>query len=225
MTKKTLTHQEYENRLLNIEADAYPIESYINSSTPIMHECIKGHTWLARPNAILRGKGCPTCKGGVKKDHSTYQLQVADRGIEVLDTYVNAYTHLLHKCVEGHEWSSTPTNILSGSRCPICSLYNSPVSYRFDVTKSAILYYIKIDNEYYKVGITNKSIEQRFRQDRDRDIKILFGQFFIKGQDALDKEAEILEKFKHKRIYVPDFLKSKGNTELFKEDILELDRN
>jgi len=225
MAKKTLTHEEYENRLLNIEADAYPIQTYINSSTPIMHECIAGHTWLARPNSVLQGKGCPTCKGGVKKEHSTYQLQLKTRGIEVLDPYINAYTHLLHKCTDGHEWSSTPTNILSGSGCPICSLFNSPASYTFDTTKSAILYYIKIDNEYYKVGITNKSIEQRFRQDKDRDIKILFGEFFIRGQDALDKETEILKKFKDKRIYVKDFLKSKGNTELFKEDILNLDKD
>lgn len=225
MVKRALTHSEYENKLLQIESEAYPIESYINSSTPILHECIIGHTWLARPNAILQGKGCPTCRGGIKKEHSTYEKQLASKGIIVLDTYINASTHLLHRCLEGHEWKATPNNILSGKGCPTCYYYNYNLSNSFDVTKSAIFYYLKVDNKYYKLGITNRSIEQRFKQDKDKDIKIIYGEFFIRGQDALDKETHLLKKYHDKRVYVPGFLKSKGNTELFEEDILGLDKD
>lgn len=37
------------------------LEEYDKSSTPILHECEKGHIWKAMPDNILRGTGCPSC--------------------------------------------------------------------------------------------------------------------------------------------------------------------
>jgi len=36
---------------------------YINSQTPLLWECNKGHRWKAIPNSIKRGPWCRKCKG------------------------------------------------------------------------------------------------------------------------------------------------------------------
>ena len=79
---KKLTHQEYENKLLELEIDYYPIEEYITSRTPILHECLVGHQWRVNPNHILKGRGCPICNSTLKT-HETY-LKDLDKTIDIL---------------------------------------------------------------------------------------------------------------------------------------------
>ena len=160
--RQKLTHIEYENKLIQKDAKARPVDKYIDTKTPILHECVSGHRWKVPPHDILQGKGCPTCS-----------------------------------------------------------------NHGFDLDKPAILYYIKIetDNEkYYKIGITNNSVNKRFAKDRDKKITILLEEHFSNGKDAKDKECHILNTYKDKRADLQSkFLKSKGNTELFIGDILNLD--
>lgn len=60
--RRTKSHRDYEDELLNREIQYYPKEQYINARTPITHECIMGHTWKAAPSRILNQTvGCPTC--------------------------------------------------------------------------------------------------------------------------------------------------------------------
>lgn len=57
-----LTHEQYENKLFEKEIDIWPKEQYINTRTPILHECVNGHKWNARPHDILTVQnGCPEC--------------------------------------------------------------------------------------------------------------------------------------------------------------------
>lgn len=153
------THEEYEQELLDKEIDYYPLERYINTSTPILHECLEGHVWKVAPVSIIGSyrRGCPTCSA-------------------------------------------------SGFKPGI----------------SAILYYISItkDNEtYYKLGITNHTVSQRFERDKDKTIVILAEKKFLKGHDARELEKSLLLKYSDQRVSVPGFLKSGGNSELFEYDI------
>jgi len=157
------THTKYEQELFNKEIDYYPIEQYINSGTPINHECLNEHIWKVTPSHVLGGTNCPYC----------------------VDTY------------------------------------------GFKPNKPAILYYIKIikaQQVYYKIGITNRTIEERFNKDKKLCTIIpLLIERYDKGSLALAKEKSILNKYSTKRITVPKLLLSQGNTELFEEDILGLD--
>ncbi len=100
----------------------------------------------------------------------------------------------------------------------------------FDKTKPGTLYYIKDTlTGYYKSGITNKTVKERFHKiftnEEDRII-ILDETFFEIGSDAFDKEQEILEEYKDYRLdndYWPDDVG--GYTEFFSRDIFQLDRN
>lgn len=58
-----------------------------------------------------------------KKTHEEYVAEVAvkNHNVEVIGTYVNAKTPILHKCkIDCYEWHAKPNNILSGKGCPKC---------------------------------------------------------------------------------------------------------
>lgn len=131
------------------------LEEYVNSHIPILHKCSKNHVWKARPYGILNGRGCPECaKLNKTKSHETYVLETS---FEVLDKYINSETKIRHKCSEGHIWLVAPNKILAGSGCPECATFS------FNPNKPTILYYIKItknDVDYYKIGITNRTVKK-----------------------------------------------------------------
>lgn len=59
-----------------------------------------------------------------KKTHEEYVAEVAiiNPNIEVVGTYINSKTPILYRCkIDGHEWTTVPTNVLRGSGCPKCS--------------------------------------------------------------------------------------------------------
>lgn len=59
-----------------------------------------------------------------KKTHEEYIKEVANinPNIEVVGTYVNSSTKILHKCInDGYKWMVSPNAILKGHGCPVCS--------------------------------------------------------------------------------------------------------
>jgi hypothetical protein len=217
---KTRTHEEYELEILNKELDLQPLEAYISKRMKILHECIEGHHWKAAPENILRGHGCPICdKINKTKSHEQYCSEIS---FEVLEPYINAHTHISHKCGNNHIWSATPNAILAGSGCPTCAPSG------FNRNKPAILYYVKISsyNEiYYKIGITNNSVIERFKNDKDKNILSIRETYFELGLDAELEERRLLQKYTASRQHIQGFLRGGGNTELFEYDILGLENN
>lgn len=203
---KTKSHEEYEMELFNREIDYFPIDRYIKAKIPILHECLYGHTWLVAPDKILSGRGCPHCNGGIKK--TNYKEELVTKGIKYtpIEDYVNWETPILHSCPNGHTWKGIPNNILKGQGCPNCAVYG------FSQDKPAILYYIKI-GMYYKIGITNRNIQARFKRDKDKPIEVLKVIEFNTGREAMDLEKRIFQE--HPPLVVDGYLKSGGNTELF----------
>jgi hypothetical protein len=214
MRKKT--HAEYEQELFDRELDVFPIEEYLGSSVPILHECVEGHTWKLSPSNALKGRGCPTCKGGILK-----KSYVEECPYEVLEPYVNAHTPILHRCPEGHEWRAAPTHILySGTGCTVCKGRGG-----FKPDKPGRLYYVKISQDnltYYKIGITNDTVAKRFRSETGKKIEVILDLFFENGREALVLETSLLNKYSKHRGFVSSFLRS-GNSELFEFDVLEGD--
>lgn len=122
--KKKRTHDEYVEEITKLNPNIEVVGEYIDCNTKILHRCkIDGCEWYATPNNILRGKGCPKCSGNKKKSHEEYVDDVysINKNIEVLGTYINAQTPILHRCkICGCEWYATPNAILSGTGCPKC---------------------------------------------------------------------------------------------------------
>jgi hypothetical protein len=106
---------------------------------------------------------------------------------------------------------------LRGSSCPDCS------SIGFDKTKPAILYYLKINGgQAYKIGITNRTVEERFTKSELQCIEILATKYYNIGEEAYITEQQVLKEYKEYQ-YSSEKLLLTGNTELFIKDIFNLD--
>lgn len=219
---KLLTHEEYLQRLESKGVTIKPIETYINSCTKILHKCEKGHEISIVPASLLQGTGCKKCY--IEFQTRSHQDYIKSVPYEVLGTYTNSYTEIKHKCTKGHIWEARPETILRGGVCPHCKTVSG-----FDSRRPAILYYIRVtysNLQYYKIGVTNRSVEERFRKDTHNnriDIKVLKETKYSIGLDAKKEELRILREFKEHRQNIPELLISGGNTELFEFDILGLD--
>ena len=134
---KTLkkTQKEYMEQVLAINPNISVVGKYINSNTKILHKCKKcGQEWNATPINILQGKGCPICAkkligDALRKPQSKYEdtLNQLHPNIELIETYKNMHTKILHKCKDcGNEWKISPSNIKKVLGCPKC---NDGVSY------------------------------------------------------------------------------------------------
>ena len=95
----------------------------------------------------------------------------------------------------------------------------------FDQNKPATFYYLKIlppcRPPLYKVGITNRSIKERFGKELDQCVILLDARFEY-GSKALRLEQSMLKAFS-KHAYSGPALFESGNSELFTKDILNLD--
>lgn len=124
------THEEYVEEVKVKNQNIKVIGKYINIRTKIKHRCkVCNHEWSVLPTNILKGTGCPKCYEEIRgskcrKTHDEYieELKKINQNIEVVDTYVNAETNILHKCkVCGAIWNPSPKNILMGGGCPDCA--------------------------------------------------------------------------------------------------------
>ncbi len=94
---------------------------YTNNATKALFQCSEGHTWEASPGNILAGTGCPECAGNQPHTKETVNARIADRGIRMIDEYVNNHSKATFECEECHTWVTSPAGVLSGTGCPTCA--------------------------------------------------------------------------------------------------------
>ena len=133
--------------------------------------------------------------------------------------YKNSNTKVCIICPTHGEFMQTPASHLNNRGCPSCAKNG------FDVRKPAYLYYLKITTDtnqvLYKIGITNKTVNERFNLTDLSKIEIVKQKLYDNGQDALDWETRLKRMYKEYQYKGPDILSS-GNTELFTEDIIAM---
>ena len=122
---KKLTHEEFINRMKEINNNIEVLEEYTDNKTKIKCRCKKdGYEWEVIPNSLLRGIGCPKCAGKNKKTTKDFKQEIKEinDNIEILGEYVNARTKIKCKCkIDGYEWETRPDNLLGGKGCPKCN--------------------------------------------------------------------------------------------------------
>ena len=124
------THNEYVSELSIKNPNVIAIDEYINAKTSIKHKClIHNYIWSLTPTDALKGQGSPLCRGmkisdKQTKSHDQYIFECQEKrpNIEVLGTYIDAKTSILHRCkIDNYMWSARPENILNGTGCPKCA--------------------------------------------------------------------------------------------------------
>lgn len=101
--------------------------TYSGSKINLSWECVKGHTWVATPNNIKRGKWCPTC--AIERNANKRRKNIQDmqklaetkNGKCLSKTYTDMKTKLVWQCQLGHTWEARPSNIKKGSWCAECN--------------------------------------------------------------------------------------------------------
>lgn len=128
MPRERKTHDKYIAEVAEINPNIEVVEEYINDGTKILHRCkICGHEWKPKPSNILQHHGCPVCaKNKSHKSNKTHdgyisELFIKNPKIEVVGTYINNSTRILHRCREcGYVWNTSPSCTLNGKGCPVC---------------------------------------------------------------------------------------------------------
>ncbi|WKZ37822.1 MAG: hypothetical protein QY332_07725 [Anaerolineales bacterium] len=107
--------------------------NYINSKTPLLWECGRGHQWMAPPERIIQGSWCRYCgyiKASTKRKISFDDILMIARnqgGKCLSKEYINTKTKLKWECREGHQWDAIPETIKKGHWCPKCGHRNGAI--------------------------------------------------------------------------------------------------
>ena len=194
--------------------------NYVDSKTKVTITCAHHGDFEQTPASHLSGRGCKLCvstssfEGFKEKAFKMHNKKY---------TYLSPPTIYKFNClieiicpVHG-EFEQTAQSHLKGSGCSTCAKTG------FDRTKPAILYYLSINNgEAYKIGITNKSVKDRFNSTDLKKITVLKEWEYPIGHDAYKTEQRILSMYKDFQ-YKGESLLATGNTELFTTNVLEID--
>ncbi len=196
--------------------------NYKDSKTKVIIVCPIHGEFEQTPLDHLRTKGCIKCSNLARlttQDFINRANEIHNYTYDYSKTnYVNMNKPVTIICPVHGEFEQSPRNHLKSScGCPSCSLNG------FNKNKPAILYYLKITTNsnkvLYKIGITNRSVKERFNLTDLSKIEIIKQKEYKNGQDAYDKEQEILKRYKKFKYSGKDVL-SNGNTEIFTIDIL-----
>ncbi len=226
---RKLTTEQFIARATTVHGSTYDYTNtvYVNRRTKVSITCNSCNTELLQwSHDHLNGHGCFKCNNETPHKYTTESF--IEKSITIfgsnytyeLTKFTNIADKLTFTCNNcGSECSQKGSSHMNGHEACACYV---PDGSGFSVLKPAILYYLSINNgEAYKIGITNRTVQQRFLPWELNKITTIAEWAFSTGREALKKEQEILAKFStHK--YTGDKLLCTGNTELFTHDILKL---
>lgn len=211
---------------------AYVESTYVSAKQYMTIVCPVHGVFEQTPDKHVNGgSGCSKCAneytGDVLRKTTTEFIS------EAIKVYGNVYNYSKVHYTGAHEnvtigckihgdWEQSPSNHLAGKGCRACCATGGG----YDRSKAGTLYYISIDNgSYYKIGITNKTVADRYPQDELMRIKIIKEWHYPLGYEAAMKELEILKTYKASLIERDIKILRNGNTEIFTNDVLGLDIN
>lgn len=229
-----LSEQQLLTQFINKHNNFYDYSKvvYKDTHTPVTIICPIHNDFEQRPSKHKKGQGCPKCAEQKRTDsktlsHDTVIKQFQDQH----GTKLFNYTKVVYKGVQeeviifcntcNKDFNQTPDHHKRGSGCTHCAIeqnrYNTIDIYK---NRPTTLYYIKVGS-LYKIGLTMKSVKQRFYSDVKNgvDISIIKEWNFNNGATAFDLEQQILENNQDKQYKGKKILIS-GNTELLTTNIL-----
>jgi hypothetical protein len=198
----------------------YRLVNYLDENTHIDIICPTHGVFTQQPKGHKQGQGCPKCAIAARtltKNEILQRFQKAHGSkydYSKVD-YNNKDSKVVIICPEHGEFQQRPADHWKGIGCQKCS------GNGFDSSLPGYLYYLSINNgQAYKIGITNKSVQERFTVTDLQSIQVLSLWKFTDGAECYAAEQAILKQFKEFQ-YKDQKLLSSGNTELFNVDIYQ----
>ena len=99
------------------------LEPYVNKRTKLKLECPNGHYHEIRLDSFQNGSGCKQCmKDKMMNDKNIVLENLKNKGFNPISEYTGSKNKMTFLCINGHEFETTYTNIMSGyGNCPICN--------------------------------------------------------------------------------------------------------
>lgn len=199
---------------------------YESSIKRVVIICPKHGEFEQTPSRHISGAGCQLCSADRKSSNNTEFVERAacihgDKYDYKDVNYINNREKVNIICYEHGIFYQTPSSHLSGSGCPDCATKKS--MYDKYKNKPTTLYYVKI-GDYYKVGLTQTSVDKRFAKDIKQGINVQLLSYltFDDGYEALLEEQRILDKTIHLSITKQESPVSIGWTEVRKSCFLDI---
>ena len=223
------TTEEFIRRAKSVHGNKYNYDStvYAGTSTKVEILCPIHGIFEQSPDNHVRGaSGCPSCAPRAPVNIDTFLQRAIDVHRNKYDYSCVDFISTKHKvtiiCKKHGTFQQQAEAHTKGQGCPKCAKYG------FDKTRPAILYYLKIQrtgmNPLFKIGITNRTVEDRFSAEELNKIEVLQIIHYTIGVLAYNFEQQILKEFIDDKYTGADVLTT-GNTEIFDKDIFCKQRN
>ena len=132
------------------------LSEYVTAHNYVDCRCkIDGYTWRAEANSLIRGFGCTRCakKESYSPEQFKHMVYDINPNIQLLSDYINNKTPINCKCnIDGYEWSTYPTHLLSNVGCAKCAGVATKTTQQFKDELFVVNPDIKVVGEY----ISNK---------------------------------------------------------------------
>ena len=234
MARKTT--EEFIKKAVSIHGDKYDYSKvkYTTNSEKVLIICPEhGEFWQEpKDHTGSRAQGCKPC--GSEKAATKNRLSKEDfmeRCNKVHDSKydysLSSYSNIKDKitiiCPEHGSFIQKAESHMIGHGCSKCA------NRGFDKLSPGFLYYVKVvkgTDEYYKIGVTNKSIIERFKTETKVTVEPMFEIHFDLGYDAFLYEQTIIRN-NINYLYKGDeqIMKSNNNAEIFVKDVLGMSRD
>lgn len=205
----------------------YDFTNYKNRDSTIAVTCPEhGKYSTTMRNHLKSSHGCSKCgiQSAGNSKRSNLKTFIAKARVVHGDfydysqtVYVEAKKKLTIVCPHHGPFEQLASGHLSGYGCKHCASHGKG---RVDMNKPCKVYYFKVaGTELYKIGITAKSLDHRYRTAFDKDqIELLFTKEFDTGREAYNYEQKIIADNQSSKYLGEKVLKT-GNTELFTRDV------
>lgn len=223
-----VTTEGFIERAISVHGKRYDYSEavYVNKRTKLIVICSEHGSFQTTPEyhtSMKKKVGCPTCGFTIKHTTMDREEYFRDRAYAVHGSkydysdvyYVDSTTRVTIICPEHGSFTQTPVKHYRGRGCALCGAgqYND---------MPTILYYVRVekgDAVGWKIGITTKSVKERYRKE-NAVVTILDEIRFSHGKEAFKMEQAIINAFRGRLHKHGKSLLRTGYTELFEADVL-----
>jgi NAD-dependent dihydropyrimidine dehydrogenase PreA subunit len=190
-------------------------EYYRGANKNIVLVCSVHGNFLTTPSVVKRGSGCSKCSNtSIEQSKDRFNIILDELNYSLADGEVyekdNVKIGLL--CHTHGLFYISPGKLKSGTRCRDCSKNG------FQTKKPATIYYLEFfpqpGRSVFKIGITNRTIKERYYGQSSTPYKTIWEYKFICGSECLKWEKRALTAMnKHRCVDKP--VNGISNAELF----------
>ena len=227
--RKTTEKFIEEARLIHSDRYDYSQVDYQTAFDSVIIVCPEHGLFKQRPSDHLKGIGCREC--GYQRNSQLFRMSQDEFIERCKKTHSEKYDYsevdyqggdkkIRIICPEHGPFEQLAYDHMVGRGCASCQEYG------FQPARPATLYYLRVETSagiMWKIGITNRAVEDRFAGRDIKKIHIIKTWAFDVGMDAIDREQEILNEYCVDLYSGTEKLLESGNTELFTRDVLGLD--